>query len=179
MRRGWLAVAWGSSGPGSRPGRRSAQVSDAASRTGSISSSSGSTSRRSRRATPPRRRSSSSARGSLPLLDEAKKAASAERKARLAKVREALAEAEAKANLGASKVTIKGKGIRLSEAIKQLQAQSGNTITDLREQEGAEATNPALDLDIVDKPFFEALDLIAAKAGRRPRTSSPATARSA
>src|SRR5689334_2137497 len=62
----------------------------------------------------------------------------------------------------------KGKGIRLTEAIKQLQAQSGNVITDLREQFGADVTNPALDLDIDGKPFFEALDLVARKAGVVP-----------
>ena len=61
----------------------------------------------------------------------------------------------------ATKVTIKAKGIRLSEALQQLQKQSGNAITDMREQLGAEVTNPALDLDIADKTFFEALDEIA------------------
>ncbi len=55
--------------------------------------------------------------------------------------------------------------MRLTEAIKALQAQSGNVITDLREANGDEATNPALDLDIEDKPFFEAFDIIAEKAG--------------
>jgi hypothetical protein len=34
-------------------------------------------------------------------------------------------------------------------------------ITDLREQLGAEVTNPAIDVDIRDKPFLEALDEIA------------------
>src|SRR3954471_23037011 len=57
----------------------------------------------------------------LPLLPEPAKDASKERKDRLAKVRAALTEEQDKTNLGASKVTIKGQGIRLSEAIKQLQ----------------------------------------------------------
>ena len=61
-------------------------------------------------------------------------------------------------NTDASHVTIDGKGIRLSEALQQLQKQTGNAITDMREQLGAEVTNPALDLDVRDKPFFEALD---------------------
>ena len=64
----------------------------------------------------------------------------------------------------ATKVTIKGKGIRLSEALQQLQKQSGNAITDLREQLGVDVTNPALDLDIKEKSFFEALDEIAGLA---------------
>ena len=49
----------------------------------------------------------------------------------------------------------------MSEALQQLQKQSGNAITDLREQLGAEVTNPALDLDIAGQAFFEALDQIA------------------
>ena len=55
--------------------------------------------------------------------------------------------------------------MRLTEAIKALQTQSGNIITDLREANGEEATNPALELDIENKPFFEALDIVAEKAG--------------
>ena len=100
----------------------------------------------------------------LPLLPEPPKTASAEQKARLAKVREALAERQDAAKPGASLVTIRGQGIRLSEVLKQLQSQSGNPITDLRD----EPANPALDLDIAGKPFFEALDQVAAKAGVTP-----------
>lgn len=86
--------------------------------------------------------------------------------ARLDKVRQAVREkAEASINLGASTVTLRGQGIRLTEAIRALQAQTGNVINDLREANGEEATNPALDLDLQARPFFEALDLVAEKAG--------------
>lgn len=101
----------------------------------------------------------------LPLLPTAVDAKKADLSERVERVRSALVEKELNVNLGPSKVTIKGEAIRLSEAIKTLQAQSGNIITDLREANGAEATNPALELDIVDKPFYEAFDIIAAKAG--------------
>ncbi len=102
----------------------------------------------------------------LPLLADAEKGAKEAAKARLVKVRAALATAEVDAtNLGASKVTLKGTGIRLSEAIKSLQSKTGNTINDLREQQGGDTPNPAIDLDIVDRPFFEALDIVAEKAG--------------
>jgi hypothetical protein len=84
---------------------------------------------------------------------------------RLERVRSAIQAKEEVTNLGASKVTIKGNGIRLTEAIKALQTQSGNQITDLREANGTEVTNPALDLDIADKCFFEAFDILAEKAG--------------
>jgi hypothetical protein len=101
----------------------------------------------------------------IPVLPDTSKKLSDRQKAALDRVRAALAEDMEKTKLDASKVTIQATGIRLSEAIKQLQRQTGNPITDLREQAGAEATNPSLDLDIVDKPFFEALDLIAEKGG--------------
>ena len=96
----------------------------------------------------------------LPLLPDAEKVEGADRKKRLGRVREALREAAEQTNLGASKVTIKAKGIRLSEVVQKLQAQTGNALTDLREAEGGESNNPALDLEIVDKPFLEALDIV-------------------
>jgi hypothetical protein len=95
----------------------------------------------------------------LPLLD-AVKGGSPERKERIERIRAKLAEAVDASNLVVSKVTLKGKGIRLTEVIQKLQTQTGNLITDLREQEGVETTNPALDLDIDGKTFFEALDEI-------------------
>jgi hypothetical protein len=106
----------------------------------------------------------------LPHLPEAGKVKSDERMQRLNRIRAALLEVQTQdpTNLGASKVTIKGKGLRLSEVLKMLQTQSGNVLTDLREQEGAEATNPTLDLDLTDKPFLEALDVIARQAEVTP-----------
>ena len=86
--------------------------------------------------------------------------------AKLDKIRQAVREkAEASINLGASLVTLQAKGIRLTEAVKALQVQTGNVINDLREANGEEATNPAFDVEIAARPFLEALDLIAEKAG--------------
>jgi hypothetical protein len=96
----------------------------------------------------------------LSLLPEPSSAKTAERKNRLEKIRATLKDMEPEFSTDATKVTIKGKGIRLSEALQQLQKQSGNAITDLREQLGAEVTNPSLDLDLQGKRFFEALDQI-------------------
>ena len=115
----------------------------------------------------------------LPLLPDAATVKSAERKERLERIRAALIAKQDEVNTGASKVTITGKGIRLSEALQQLQKQTGNAITDLREQLGAEVTNPALDLDLRDKPFFEALDQIARHGRGLDSLLPPATARSA
>lgn len=104
----------------------------------------------------------------LPLLPEGAAAVGAERRQRLDRVREALQRAAEAVNLGASRVTLRGKGIRLSEAVQRLQAASGNPITDLREAEGGEASNPSLDLEIVDRPFLEALDVVCRQAGTTP-----------
>lgn len=95
----------------------------------------------------------------LPLLPESTR--SAERDQRLERIRSTLRESNETASLAAAKVTIVRKGIRLSEVIRELQKQSNNTITDLREQMGEEATNPSVDLDIKETPFLEALDRVA------------------
>ena len=82
------------------------------------------------------------------------------------KIRQSVRDkAEASTNLGASTVNLQAKGIRLTEAVKAIQGQTGNTVNDLREANGEEATNPAFDLEIIGKPFFEALDIVAEKAG--------------
>ena len=94
----------------------------------------------------------------LPFLPEPSKANS-ENDKRVGRVRDRLHEAQEKVNLGASRVTIQGKDMRLSDVIRQLQKQSGNLLTDDRD----EPTNPSLDLDIRDKPFFEALEEVATK----------------
>jgi hypothetical protein len=106
----------------------------------------------------------------LPLLPDVAgaKAGSPGRAKRLERVRERLRETTDQTNLGASKVTLQVKGMRLSEVIQKLQASTGNAITDLREAEGGEASNPSLDLDIKDKPFLEALDVVCKQAEVTP-----------
>lgn len=96
----------------------------------------------------------------LPLLPEPTET-DKDRKDRLEKIRATIKEAAEEINTGASKVTIQAKGIRLSDALQQAQRQTGNPITDLREQLGAEVTNPAFDLDLKEVGFLEAIDAIA------------------
>ena len=100
----------------------------------------------------------------LPLLPDPASVTSKERKERLEKVRATWRQAEQETSTGASRVTIQAKAIRLSEALGLIQKQSGNGITDLREQLGVEVTNPAFDLDIQNVPFHEALDRVAGLA---------------
>jgi hypothetical protein len=97
----------------------------------------------------------------LPLLPDPATLPAGERKDRVEKLRAALRTAEDDVKPSASRVTLEGKGIRLTEAMQQLQKQTGNAITDMREQLGADVTNPAFDLQIRDKPFLEALAEVA------------------
>lgn len=97
----------------------------------------------------------------LSLLPEAGKLKGDAANQALEKAREALREASEAVNTGASLITLKGSGLRLSEVLRELQKQSGNPITDLRD----EPANPSLDLDLEKKPFLEALDDVATKAG--------------
>ena len=100
----------------------------------------------------------------LPILPDPATLPAGNRKERIEQLRAALRKGEEDINPAAKRVTLEGKGIRLSEALQQLQKQSGNLISDIREQLGADVTNPALDLEIRDKPFLEALDLVARQA---------------
>lgn len=70
-----------------------------------------------------------------------------------------------RAEAAASRITIQGQGRRLSAILDELQKQSGNQISDLREAFGAEADNPTINLDIQAKPFFEALDQVTRRSG--------------
>lgn len=101
----------------------------------------------------------------LPLLPEGARKEAGDRDERLARIRAALKEAQESAALKGTRITLKAKGVRLSEALKTLQTRSGSTISDLREQYGGDATNPAIDLNVEDRPFLAALDEVARKAG--------------
>jgi hypothetical protein len=100
----------------------------------------------------------------LPLLPDPAALKAGPRKDALEKVRAALRAKDEDVNTAASKATLSGKGIRLSEALQQIQKQTGNALSDMREQLGTEVTNPALDLDLRDKPFFEVLEEVARQA---------------
>jgi hypothetical protein len=101
----------------------------------------------------------------LPILPMPAEEAGEDLRGRIERIRAALEEGGSELNPGASRVSIRGEGIRLSEVLLELQRQSGNRISDLRELYGQDVTNPAMDLEIEAMPFLEALDQIAAKAG--------------
>jgi hypothetical protein len=101
----------------------------------------------------------------VPLLPDVSKSTKPELVRRLAEIRAAVGKVDEEIDVKASRITIEGKGIRLSEAVQRLQKQSKNMVTDLRNPDSADTANPPLDLDIRDRSFFDALDVIARKAG--------------
>lgn len=72
---------------------------------------------------------------------------------------------EGGADVHASRVELKERGIRLSDALRRIERQTENKITDLRVANGEGVTDPRLDLDLHGLPFFDALRTIADKAG--------------
>ncbi|MBI1324992.1 hypothetical protein GC170_17655 [bacterium] len=101
----------------------------------------------------------------LPLLPASGNSAGSERAGkRLQEIRKSL-DGAGNRSTGAAKVNLTGESLRLSDVMKALQRQTGNTLIDLREQNGQVATNPSIALDLKDRPFLEALDEIAEKAG--------------
>ena len=81
----------------------------------------------------------------------------------LVQVRNALREAAESVALKGSRVTLEGS-LRLSEALRELQRQSGNLITDRRD----DGNNPTLDLALIDQPFLKALDDVCGRVGITP-----------
>jgi hypothetical protein len=65
----------------------------------------------------------------------------------------------------ATHVTLRGDAIPLSRVFGAFQAQSGNTITDYREQFGQPAPNPALTVDFNKMPFWPTFDRLLDQAG--------------
>ncbi len=90
---------------------------------------------------------------------------SAEQRRRLAEVRTALLGSSAKAAIAGSTLTLAAKAITLSDAVAEIQKQTGNQLVDLREEFGQDVTNPEFTVDWKNKRFWEAMDELSAKTG--------------
>lgn len=76
---------------------------------------------------------------------------------RLRRVRRQLQLRQAQLQVAGTRVTLQGK-MKLSEAIRRLEKQSGNRILDYRERFGQEVLDPQLQLDLRNQPFWKAVD---------------------
>ncbi len=89
---------------------------------------------------------------------------SAEVSQRLNRVRFALERIAANATADASRLTLKGT-YGFSDLLVEIEKQTGNRIVDFRDRFGESQNDVQLDLDIDDKPFWEAFDSILDQAG--------------
>lgn len=93
----------------------------------------------------------------LKLLPPVTRNTSAEVKVRLDRVRKALETASAEAAAEASTFTLEGE-MPLSEALAELEKQTGNKVMDFRGQFGQQRTDPNVTADFDETPFWIALD---------------------
>ncbi len=84
---------------------------------------------------------------------------------RLGRVRQKLEQVAAEAMAEASTITLPARKIPLSEVLAAFEAQSGNRIIDARTQFGHKVSDPELEVEFQDVPFWQALDSVLDLAG--------------
>lgn len=89
---------------------------------------------------------------------------SAEQSRRLALVRGALVQKTTLASAAPSTVTLRAGNITLSDAVAEIQRQTGNQIVDLRDQFGQVVTNPEIAVQWKSTPFWKVMDELASKS---------------
>lgn len=88
----------------------------------------------------------------------------AEVRERLSRVRAKLEKSQAENTVEPTAVTLAGE-LPLSEILAALEKQTGNKMTDLREEFGQDVGDPKLKVDFKQTPFWEALDHVLDQAG--------------
>lgn len=100
----------------------------------------------------------------LPLLPAVSDRTPAEVKNRLTRVRAALLQSAVESTTKTSMITLQGSML-FSKAIAEIGKQSGNSFVDYREQFNQQQPDPTIEIDIQNKPFWEAVDTVLDKAG--------------
>jgi hypothetical protein len=101
----------------------------------------------------------------LDHLPEVTERTSAEVAQRIARIRQTLQKAVAGEATRASRVTLHGDAMRLSEILAAVEKQTGNPIVDYRKRFRAEIEDPTLEADFDDASFWPAMDQILDRAG--------------
>ncbi|NOZ40751.1 MAG: hypothetical protein GXP24_11070 [Planctomycetes bacterium] len=84
----------------------------------------------------------------------------AEVRLRLARVRKQIETEQSSRVMAASRITLSAKAMELGELFELIQKQTGNLLTDHREQFGQEATPRLVTIELDNEPFWPALDKI-------------------
>ncbi len=96
----------------------------------------------------------------LELLPSPIEGMPAEVRLRLARLRKQIETEQSSRVLAASRLTLSAQGMELGELFEKIHAQTGNRLTDHREQFGQDATPRPVTIDLTDEPFWPALDKI-------------------
>lgn len=96
----------------------------------------------------------------LDMLPEVNDQTPAETRLRLGRVRLQLEKTRAEQCVLASRVTLPKSTLRLSEVFKAFEQQTGNRVVDYRGKFGESASDPRLELEFDQTPFWEALDRV-------------------
>jgi len=82
----------------------------------------------------------------------------AEVRLRLERLRKQIETEQSSRVLTASRLTLAADAMELAELFEQIHAQTGNRLTDHREQFGQEAVSRGVTIELADEPFWPALD---------------------
>ncbi len=84
----------------------------------------------------------------------------AEVRLRLARVRKQIETEQSSRVLAASRITLSAEAMEVGELFELIQTQTGNLLTDHREQFGQDATPRLVTIELNDEPFWPAIDKI-------------------
>jgi hypothetical protein len=90
---------------------------------------------------------------------------SAEQRQRLRRILPGLWKKKLEQEVAGSRVTLGPGKMTLAEAVASLRKQSGNAVTDMREQLNEDVLNPTLELNLKNVPFWQAIDQVARDGG--------------
>jgi len=96
----------------------------------------------------------------LGLLPKPADGMPAEVQLRLARIRKHIETQQSGRALAASRLTISAQAMELGELFEKIHAQTGNRLTDHREQFGQKTTPRLVTIELTDAPFWTALDQI-------------------
>ena len=84
----------------------------------------------------------------------------AEVRLRLARIRKQIETEQSSRVLATSRLTLSAQSMELEQLFEQIRTQTGNRLTDHREQFGQNATPRPVTIELTDEPFWPALDKI-------------------
>ena len=96
----------------------------------------------------------------LALLPQPTESMPAEVQLRLARIRKQIESKQTAQSLEASRLTLSTPAIGLADLLDEVRRQSGNQLSDYRQQFGQEAARLSLAVDITDEPFWSGIDKI-------------------